>query len=100
MQNGYKIRWTSNALRELQQTFEYLEREFSEKELNKLAIEIEHTMKLISQNPYLFQKSEFKNIYRAIIFRFNILYYRINNDEVEILSFFSNRQNPKNRKTE
>lgn len=48
MQNGYKIRWTSNALRELKQTFEYLEREFTEKELSDLAVEIEHITKLIS----------------------------------------------------
>ena len=84
----------------LRQTFEYLEREFTEKELNKLANEIEHIRKLISQNPDLFQKSEFINIYRAIILRYNTMYYRINNGEIEILSFFSNRQNPKNRKIE
>lgn len=100
MQSGYKIRWTSNALRELQQAFEYLESEFTERELNKLGSEIEHITKLISQNPYLSQKSEFKNIYRAVILRYNTMYYRINNGEIEILSFFSNRQSPKNRKME
>lgn len=98
MQNGYKIRWTSNALRELKNTFDYLEREFTKRELNNLAIEIEHTTKLISQNPELFQKSDFKNIYRVTILRFNTMYYRINKDEIEILSFFSNRKNPKSRR--
>lgn len=98
MENGYKIKWTANALKELKQTFDYLESEFTKKELNNLATEIEHTIKLISHNPQLFQKSDFKNVYRAIILKFNTMYYRINNDEIEILSFFSNRQNPKERK--
>lgn len=41
MKNGYEILWTNNALKELAQTFEYLELNFSEKELRKLSTEIE-----------------------------------------------------------
>ncbi len=63
-------------------------------------MELHKTLKLILQNPKLFQISEYKNIRRVVLLRFNTLYYRINeeNKVVEILSFFSNRQNPDNRK--
>lgn len=37
MENGYNIYWTPNALRELKDTVDYLERKFSEKELDKEA---------------------------------------------------------------
>lgn len=98
MENGYNIYWTPNALRELKETIDYLERKFSEKELNKLALEIEYIVNLILNNPYLFQKSEFINIYKVVILRLNTMYYRINGDTIEIISFFSNRKNLKKRK--
>ncbi len=98
MENGYNIYWTPNALRELKETIDYLEGKFSEKELNKLALEIEYIVNLILNNPYLFQKSEFNNIYKVVILRLNTMYYRINGDTIEIISFFSNIQNPQKRK--
>lgn len=96
MANGYKITWTNFALRELKETIEYLQANWTEKELRKLAFEIEGTVDLLSHNPNLFQASETKNgIRRVIVAKNNTLYYRVKNNSVEILSFFSNRQNPK-----
>jgi len=94
MKNGYKIHWTPNALDELAQTIEYLQKNFTEKELSKLALKIEETVQLISQNPELFQKSDTKDIRRVVILKFNIMYYRVQDNKIQILSFFSNRQNP------
>lgn len=54
MKNGYKILWTDNALNELEKTIEYLEANWTEKELRKLAINLEKTLNLISQNPFIF----------------------------------------------
>ena len=98
MKSGYKILWTENAVEELERTYEYLERNFTRKELERLAQKIENTVSLISQNPHLFSKSEKKDIHRVLILKFNTMYYRVKDDNIEILSFFSNRQNPKKRK--
>jgi plasmid stabilization system protein ParE len=99
MKNGYKILWTDFALKELEDTIKYLEEYWTEKELQNLALNIEETLKLISQNPELFQGSEIKkDIRRAIILSHNTLYFRVKNNQIEIISFFSNRQNPKKRK--
>ena len=60
---------------------------------------MEETLLLISHNPYLFQVSKVKkDILRVVILTYNTLYYRVNNNQIEIISFFSNRQNPKKRK--
>jgi len=94
MENGYKILWTDHALKELEQSIEYLENNFTEKEIKKLAKEIEKIICLIENNPKIFPESESINIRRVIILKFNTLYYRIVDNNIEILSFFSNRQNP------
>lgn len=60
MGNGYKILWTEHALKELATTYEYLEANFSSKELEKLSIAIDNTLKLISRNPHLLQASKAK----------------------------------------
>ena len=75
-----------------------MRKKFSEKEIKKLVHKIESVTELISQNPNVFPKSENNKIYKAVILKFNTMYYRTKNDNVEILSFFSNRQSPTKRK--
>ena len=95
MENGYKVLWTDHALDELQSTFEYLESNFTHVELKSLSKEIEKTVYLISKNPFLFPESQFKSGIRKVgVAKYNTMYYRLNNDTIEILSFFSNRQHP------
>jgi plasmid stabilization system protein ParE len=99
MKNGYKILWTNHALKELEDTISYLEEKWTDKELQNLAIKMEETLLLISHNPNLFQVSEVKkDIRRVVVLTYNTLYYRVKNNQIEIISFFSNRQNPKKRK--
>ena len=47
MKSGYKILWTDYALKELGNTYEYLELFFAKKELHKLSVEIDRVLKLI-----------------------------------------------------
>lgn len=95
MKSGYNIKWSDHALAELKRTFEYIEDNWTERELNKLSTEIDKTITLISKNPELFQVSNFKiGVRRAIVAKYNSMYYRKKKDIIEILSFFSNRQNP------
>lgn len=99
MKSGYKIFWTELALIELEDTIVYLEQNWTEKEIKNLALEIEKTLHLVSANPEIFQISDSKkDIRRAVIAKLNNMYYRINGQTVEILSFYSNRKNPQKRR--
>jgi len=96
MKSGYRIKWTDNALSELQNTFDFLEENWTEKELKKLAKDLEKTIELISENPKIFPISDMKNVRKAVVRKLNTIYYcEMKNEIVEIISFFSNRQNPK-----
>ncbi|MDP9957243.1 plasmid stabilization system protein ParE [Epilithonimonas hungarica] len=97
MEKGLEILWTDLALEELAQIVEYLEQEFTEKEIGSLGNEIERILSIITYNPTIFPFSDKYKIRKVVIMKFNTLYYRIIDDRVEIISFFSNRQNPDNR---
>ena len=94
MEKGFEILWTDFALEELSETVGYLEREFSQKEIDNLGDEIERITSIISQNPNIFPNSDRLKTRKAVILKFNTLYYRIMNDKIEIVSFFLNRQSP------
>jgi plasmid stabilization system protein ParE len=100
MENGFEIFWTNHALEELLSTTHYLETNFPEEVLFRLAHKIEKTTFLIAHNPYIFPESEVKKgVRKAVVEKYNTLYYRIGkNNRIEILSFFSNRQSPARRK--
>ena len=98
MKSGYNIFWTPNAKKELEKTLEYLEKNFTDRELKKLAVKIEEITELISHNPHIFPLSDNKKVRKTVILKFNTMYYRVLNEDVEILSFFSNRQSPTKRK--
>ncbi len=99
MKSGHKVVWTDNALDELRQTVSYLEKNFSEHEIQRLANKIESTLALIATQPAMFPESPSrKGVRRAIILRFNSLYYRVKHRQIEILSFFSSRQDIKKLK--
>jgi len=87
------------SIAELRATFEYLEENWSEKEMRSLSVEIDRIVNLISIHPTMFPKSEKGDIRGAVVKTLNTLYYREKGENsIEILSFFSNRQNPDKRK--
>ena len=94
MEKGFEILWTDLALEELSETVGYLKREFSQKETDILGDEIERITSIISHNPNIFPNSDRLKTRKAVILKFNTLYYRIMNDKIEIVSFFLNRQSP------
>ena len=98
MKSGYKVLWTDHALSELKETIEYLETNWTERELRTFSAKLDHTIELISKAPELFPTSfEKKGIRKAVVEKHNNLYYRINNNSVEIVSLFANRKHPQNK---
>ena len=99
MKSGYKILWTNHAISELEKTLEYLENNWTERELRTFSAKLDHTIELISKSPEIFPISlENKNIRKAVVEKYNNLYYRINQNSIEIISLFSNRKNPSKKK--
>ncbi|CAI8252085.1 MAG: Uncharacterised protein [Formosa sp. Hel1_33_131] len=99
MKSGYKIRWTDHAISELKETLDYLESNWTEKELREFSAKLEHTIELISKSPEIFPEFlDKKGVRKAVVETHNNLYYRLIGDSIEIVSLFSNRKNPANKK--
>ena len=93
-----KIIWTPNARIGYFQIIEFLETTWTITEIHNFILLVEKALGQIKDNPYMFEASrKKKNIRKGFITRHISLYYRIKQkkNEIELLAFWDNRQNPK-----
>lgn len=57
MKSGYKVLWTDHTISELKDTIEYLEENWTERELRNFSAKLDHTIELISKTPEIFPSS-------------------------------------------
>lgn len=94
-----KIRWTAKALMELSDTLDYIEQEWGISVAIKLNEEVILTLHRVVSQPSLGKSIESRTGYRKInVMKFSSLFYKKEGNEIQILTFFSNRQNPQNKK--
>ncbi len=95
MKSGYEIVWTPKADKEFFQVEEYLQDNWPDSTLTRFYRQLEQTLKVVATHPLGFPAiDEHPDIRKVVIAKFNSVYYRIHEDRIEILSFFSNRQDP------
>lgn len=93
-----EIKWTPQADNGLAIVIEYLEAEWTFREILQLEENINQVIKQISHFPDLYPKSNsFKNLHKATIDRNNYLVYQVNYKTscVEIINFRGTKQKPK-----
>ena len=93
-----KIKWTPQADNGLSIVIEYLEAEWTFREILQLEENINQVTNQISLFPNLYPKSEtYKNLHKAIVDKNNYLVYRVNykKSSIEIINFRGTKQKPK-----
>lgn len=92
---GYPIFWSPDAKNDYIKILEYLNTHWGQREVTNFITRTENTLQLISANPRLFVSSTKKPaVHRCVLNREISLYYRINNQNIELLRFWDNRMNP------
>ena len=89
-----KISWSPQAKLSYFNILEYLHKEWSNKEIKKFVDRTENTLKIISKNPALFVRSPKKDIHKGFITKQISLYYKINLEDIILLTFWNNSQSP------
>lgn len=91
------IVWTVRAARGFEQIINYLEDQWTEKEVRKFVKETYDFFELLKEHPGILQRSnQRKNIHRGPINRLTMLTYRVKprKKEIELLNIRSARQKP------
>jgi plasmid stabilization system protein ParE len=93
-----KIFWTNDAKKGVAKVVEYLEANWTQREIINLENNIRNILLKIISNPELFAKSHrIKGAHKAIIDKNNYLLYKINlkKEQIQIVTFRSTKQRPK-----
>lgn len=92
-----KISWTPKARQSYFEIIEYLEKTWTEREIQYFIIEVDHLLEQIRQNPEMFEESrKKKNVRKAVFTKQNTLYYKVRSrkKELQLIVFWDNRTNP------
>lgn len=96
MRDSLKIRWTEEAARNLENIIQYLEDNWSEKEIKQLFAKLEKQLELLSLFPHAYLVSSKRKKIRRCVFTKNLtIYYTIKNEFLILLTLFDSRQHPK-----
>lgn len=90
--------WTTEAEATFVAIINYLEVEWSEVEITQFINSTERVVKLISEHPKMYRKTNRKNIHEALITPHNILIYKIYSTRIDLLTFWDTRKNPRKKK--
>lgn len=94
-----KIRWSEEASASLNELYDYLEAEWTEKVLIAFSKNLEEKLKLISERPSLYKASKrLEGSRECIVSKHNTIFFIEKKDYVYIVSFWDNRRNPENLK--
>ncbi|HNP20403.1 MAG TPA: type II toxin-antitoxin system RelE/ParE family toxin [Fulvivirga sp.] len=92
-----KIVWSSRAKSELQQVLEfYVQRNGNPNYSLKILKEVEELLTVLSKRELIGRLTSNK-VTRVIPLKVYLVFYEINKDRIEILSFWDNRQDQKKR---
>ncbi|MEQ8525186.1 type II toxin-antitoxin system RelE/ParE family toxin [Gracilimonas sp.] len=94
MDYDYKILWSDKALSDLDGTLEYLEREWTIREVQNFKSTLFQRIDLIGKYPKLFRPSTAKpNLRRSVLSKQTSIYYQVDKDnsQITIIRLFDNR---------
>lgn len=93
---GWKVYISPLAARKLEMILEAIEEKWNHTIRSRFLNELKSKRNQISEYPHSCPEStKMKGVFKAVINEHNSFYYRIKTDEIEIITFIYNQQNPK-----
>lgn len=95
-----KVMITDFARKQIRKTAKYINREFGKLSKDKFLLEVQHTKRLLEDNPYLGSKELLlaereTTFYSIVVNHLNKMVYRIMDDHIEVDAFWDTRREPK-----
>ena len=91
--NITKVIWSPLAERQYLSIKDYLLEEFSQKELIKFNLLLQRFESTVKKFPVIYPETSFsKNLRRAVLNKVVSVFYRISENEIQIVAVYDNRQ--------
>jgi len=87
-----KIVWSADAVDDYEQNIDYLLDEWGVKETQEFIDEVKEILETISKMPELFPMSDYRNIRKCVVRKQISILYTINDDRIELVRIWNNRQ--------
>lgn len=89
------ILWSQTAQDDYWDNIDFLLNKWTETEAAHFINEVEQVLNILKQGKVSFKPTDYKNTYQITIVKEIALYYHLNpNNDIELLRFFNNLQNP------
>jgi len=93
MKSGLKIKWSEEAINNLDNIIAWLESNWTHKELRNLFRKFEKQLMILSLFPEAYPVAwAKKRIHRCVFTKNLTIYYKVNENNLELLSIFDTRQ--------
>jgi len=94
---SYSISWMPEAIATFNERIEYLKLHWTEHEVVNFNKRVKNYLEILRSEPFIGKKGRLKNVHIGLIIKEVSLVYRIqiSRNEIELISFVDNRQNPK-----
>jgi plasmid stabilization system protein ParE len=86
------IEWSYLAKIDYWKNIEYLENEWSPKEVVAFIKSVDQHLELLKSDNIYFTKTGYKDVYKLVIVKQVSLFYRIKENKIELLRFWNNYQ--------
>lgn len=93
-----KVEWTLLARDDYWKNIEYLENNWSEKEVLNFINEVDYSINLLAKGNVIFTQSDYINVYKMVVIKQITIYYSIKNKTIYLLRFWNNYQDLSNFK--
>ena len=90
-----QIIWTERSKLDYWDNIEYLEREWTEKEIIRFNKKKNEVLSSLLQENVVFKSTNYKNIFEVIVIKQITLFYEVKEENIILLRFWNNYQDPK-----
>jgi plasmid stabilization system protein ParE len=93
MGSDFKVFWTDEAIKNLQAIMDYLDCQWTQREIDNFKKKLAKQIELIETNPRLFPVSEYNpRLRKAVLSKQTTIFYEIADRMIYLVYLFNNRQ--------
>lgn len=89
----YELRWSEEAVINLEDTINYIKNRWTEKEVNNFKKKLRKQLALIVKNPFMFPSTELRaNLRKAVLSRQTSIFYEVSEQTIFLVYLHLNKQ--------